>query len=141
MRNLIHFGILSFSSLSFYSCTPHFFNLIFCLPSFCPPALTKHLFLIPNICHVHVPASSHARVCAPISSVVLNLRLSRFQMNWLQNCWVTKQTLVPWSLLSRGGANFTGLSDCVFPCPLLGGRARGTLGKATPPVCACFAPS
>lgn len=61
-NSLWNFVFLFSSFLFLY--TSFFLNLIFRLPSFCP-ALTSHLFLIPNIFHVHVPASSRARVCAP----------------------------------------------------------------------------
>lgn len=71
----------------------------------------------------------------------LNLRLSQFQMSFLQSCWVTKQTLAPWSLWSLGGANFIDRLDYAYLCPHPGKRAPETLGRVTPPVCVCFAPS
>ena len=107
-------------------------------------------------CHVilHVPLfffcnfflsyhQTRARVAYPLSLSLhhlrFDIRLSQFQMSWLQSCWVTRRTLAPWSLWSLGGASFTGPSACVYLCRRPGRRARETLGRATPPVCVCFA--
>lgn len=155
MRCFIHCGVLSlflfifnFSLLGcplFYStsvasspsrylyllsCYIFFLNLHFLF--ICFPLLPNLPFFLPY----------HQTCCCVtpfVPSFTFNLRLSQFQMSWLQSCWVTRQTLAPWSLWSLGGASSTGQSASVYPCPRPGRRARETLGRATPPVCVCFA--
>jgi hypothetical protein len=59
----------------------------------------------------------------------------------LPSCWVTRQPSAPWWLWNHGDASSTGPSACASPCPPPGERAPGTLGRGTPPACACCAVS
>ena len=127
--------ILNFSLFGFPLLTPRLppifsIYLLSCNPTF--PSLFAIFSIIPsNPCPCCVPPSLH--------HLRFDLRLSQFRMSWLQSCWATRQTLAPWSLWSLGGASFTGPSACVYLCRRPGRRARETPGRATPPVCVCFA--
>lgn len=155
-------------SLPLFRNFPFFFASVFLLCHHLPPIIqccplsyhlhfsTFHLLPIrspplPALCvikpvppptpppHTHPPIPCVS--CPTLHPLLFNLRLSQFPMSWLQSCWVTRQTLAPWSLWSLGGASSTDRSDCVYLCPRPGGRAPGTLGRVTPPVYVCSARS
>lgn len=154
---LIHCGILSLLLFIFYFPCLVFLPLTLFANSLPSTSSSNSHYLTPMLCSQHLfyfknnplyfnfprlsTTSSNLCPCyVPFSlSFTFKLRLSQFQMSWLQSCWVTRQTLAPLSLWSLGGANFTDPSACVYPCPRPGGKALETPGRVTPPVCVCFA--
>ena len=132
----LHPWFLPFRFSSPYSSTSHLLNLSAVMLFYMSLFFFFAIFSI-------IPSNPCPCCVSPLSLSLhhlrFDIRLSQFQMSWLQSCWVTRRTLAPWSLWSLGGASFTGPSACVYLCRRPGRRARETLGRATPPVCVCFA--